>query len=71
MNNIEKSELLREIEELMSYDGNSSFINKEYLRYLEIEDLISIRDELLRKKIYLKQETIEWFDELYEKTKKD
>lgn len=69
--NSEKLEILQEIEELMSYDNNpSSTINKEYIKYLEIEDLISIRDDLLRKKIYLKEETISWFDELYEKTRK-
>ncbi|MCK9337733.1 MAG: hypothetical protein M0P43_07880 [Arcobacteraceae bacterium] len=71
-NSIEKLELLSEIEELMSYDkNNSTSINKEYLKYLELEDLIGIRDDLLRQKIYLKEETINWFDELYEKTKKD
>lgn len=71
-NSIEKLELLSEIEELMSYDkNNSTLINKEYLKYLELEDLIGIRDDLLRQKIYLKEETINWFDELYEKTKKD
>lgn len=68
----EKEELLQEIEELVSYDNNSSTtINKDYLKYLELEDLIGIRDDLLRQKIYLKEETINWFDELYEKTKKD
>ncbi len=67
----EKLELLAEIEELTSYDQTATPINKTYIQYLDLEDLISIRDDLLRKKIYLKEETISWFDELYEKTKKD
>ncbi len=67
----EKLELLAEIEELTSYDQTATPINKTYIQYLDLEDLISIRDDLLRKKIYLKEETINWFDELYEKTKKD
>lgn len=67
----EKLELLAEIEELTSYDQTATPINKTYIQYLDLEDLISIRDVLLRKKIYLKEETISWFDELYEKTKKD
>lgn len=70
-NEIEKLEILAEIEELTTYDTASTPINKNYIKYLDLEDLISIRDDLLRKKIYLKEETISWFDELYEKTKKD
>jgi hypothetical protein len=70
-NETEKLEILVEIEELTSYDKTTTPINKDYLKYLDLEDLISIRDDLLRKKIYLKEETISWFDELYEKTKKD
>jgi|GEM_PF-687413 hypothetical protein len=70
-NEIEKLEILAEIEELTTYDKTATPINKNYIQYLDLEDLISIRDDLLRKKIYLKEETISWFDELYEKTKRD
>ncbi|NLO17153.1 MAG: hypothetical protein GX118_03075 [Arcobacter butzleri] len=68
----EKEELLEEIQELISCNSENCIdINKDYLKYLDIDELIDIRDMLLRKKIYLKEETISWFDELYEKTKKD
>jgi len=68
----EKEELLKEIQELISCNSENCIdINKDYLKYLDIDELIDIRDMLLRKKIYLKEETISWFDELYEKTKKD
>lgn len=68
----EKEELLKEIQELISCNSEGCIdINKDYLKYLDIDELIDIRDMLLRKKIYLKEETISWFDELYEKTKKD
>ncbi|MDY0364434.1 MAG: hypothetical protein RBQ81_01085 [Arcobacteraceae bacterium] len=68
----EKEELLEEIQELISCNSEDCIdINKDYLKYLDIDELIDIRDMLLRKKIYLKEETISWFDELYEKTKKD
>lgn len=64
--------LIEEINELMKYNKNDdSSLSPFALKYLDLDELIDIRDNLLRSRKYLKEETIKWFDELYEKTKKD
>ncbi|MCH9741247.1 MAG: hypothetical protein K0U38_10500 [Epsilonproteobacteria bacterium] len=60
----EKDELLREIEALISYNPKqASTINPNYLEYLELEDLISIKKSLLEKVGKLSQEDIEWLEQ--------
>ncbi len=45
-----KEELLEEITLLISSDGTTTDINPDLLRYLELEELIDIRDNLIRSK---------------------
>lgn len=67
----DKSALILEINSLIKYNNSSSDISPSLLKYFELEELISIRDSLLGNKKFLREETVNWFDELYEKTKKD
>jgi len=56
-----KKELLAEIEALIAYKPEQeSIINPNYLEYLEVEDLESIKKGLLKKVGKLTQEDIEW-----------
>lgn len=70
-NDTDKQILIDEINDLMKYNPQDSSMSPFVLKYLDIEELLSIRDTLLGSKKYLKEESIKWFDELYEKTKKD
>jgi len=45
-----KEELLEEISLLIGSDGTTTQINPELLKYLEIEELTDIRDNLIRSK---------------------
>ena len=47
---ITKEELLEEISLLIGSDGSSTNINPELLKYLELEELIDMRDNLIRSK---------------------
>jgi len=59
-----KKELLKEIEALLSYKPDDTLeINPNYLDYLEIEDLESIKKSLLAKIGKLSQEDIEWLQQ--------
>ena len=63
-----KKELLAEIEALITYKPKEeAIINPNYLEYLEVEDLESIKRGLLEKVGKLSQEDIEWL----QKFKKD
>ncbi len=56
-----KTELLKEIEALMSYKPKqTTTINPNYLEYLEVEDLESIKKSLLNKIGKLSPEDIAW-----------
>jgi len=59
-----KEELLKEIEVLLSYNPEDKLeINPNYLEYLELEDLESIKKGLLEKVGKLKKEDIEWLQQ--------
>jgi len=59
-----KKELLKEIEALLSYKPDDTLeINPNYLDYLEMEDLESIKKNLLAKIGKLSQEDIEWLQQ--------
>lgn len=59
-----KEELLDEIEALLTYKPeNKTTINPNYLVYLEIEDLESIKKSLLEKLGKLKEEDIAWLEQ--------
>ena len=60
----EKEELLHEIEALLTYKPeNKTTINPNYLEYLELEDLESIKKGLMAKLGTLTQEDIEWLEQ--------
>ncbi len=69
LNNQDRENIIEEIKELISTNDKPTEIEPSLLKYFDDEELISTRDTLLSKKIYLKEETIKWFDELYEKVK--
>jgi len=59
-----KEELLKEIEALLAYNPEQKLeINPNYLEYLEIEDLESIKATLLKKVGILKEEDKEWLEQ--------
>lgn len=59
----EKEALLTQIEALMSYGKEEPTINPELLQYLEIKDLESIKEGLLRKVGTLSDEDKEWLEQ--------
>ena len=63
-NKTTKEELLKEIEALLSYKPEEkTTINPNYLEYLELEDLESIKKGLLAKIGKLSNEDIEWLQQ--------
>ncbi len=63
-NKITKEELLKEIEALLSYKPEEkTTINPNYLEYLEINDLESIKKALMDKIGKLSQEDIAWLQQ--------
>ena len=63
-NKLTKEELLKEIEALLSYKPEEkTTINPNYLEYLEINDLESIKKGLMDKMGKLKEEDIEWLQQ--------
>jgi len=59
-----KEQLLKEIEALLTYKPEEKLeINPNYLEYLEVEDLESIKSGLLQKMGKLTQDDIEWLEQ--------
>ncbi len=56
----EKENLLKEIESLIAYGKEESFIDRNLLKYMDIDTLLSMRDSLSSKVAKLKDEDIEW-----------
>ncbi|WP_044418557.1 hypothetical protein [Halarcobacter anaerophilus] len=69
---MEKEELIEEIKELISVNGEDSVeINPNYLEYFQLDELIAIKERLLLRKSKIKETTSLFLDEIYEKTKED
>ncbi|WP_320034175.1 hypothetical protein [Halarcobacter sp.] len=69
---MEKKEIIEEIKSLISTTGEDSIeINPNYLEYFQLEELISIKEQLLLQKSKIKETTSLFLDEIYEKTKVD
>ena len=61
---IKKETLLKEIELLLSYNPEeSTTINPNYIEYLELHDLESIKANLISKVGELKEEDILWLEQ--------
>ncbi len=59
-----KEELLKEIETLLAYNPKQKLeINPNYLEYLEIEDLESIKSTLVERVGVLKEEDKDWLEQ--------
>ena len=59
-----KEDLLKEIEALLSYKPEEkTTINPNYLEYLELEDLESIKKGLMNRIGKLSQENIVWLEQ--------
>ncbi len=59
-----KEELLKEIEALLAYNPEQKLeINPNYLEYLELEDLESIKSTLLEKVGKLKEDDKDWLEQ--------
>lgn len=66
----EKKSLIEEIKKLIVTTKDESIeINPKFLEYFQLEELVSIRDDLVKKKSTLREDTFDFLDELYEKTK--
>ena len=62
--NMKKEELLKEIEALMNYrPEQTTTINPNYLKYLELSDLEFIKKSLLAKIGKLSQEDLSWLEQ--------
>lgn len=69
---MEKEEIIEEIKVLISSSKEETIeINPDFLQYFDLEELISIRDNLIIKKSKIRESTFDYLDELYEKTKED
>ena len=59
-----KEELFKEIEKLLAYNPEQKLeINPNYLEYLELEDLESIKTGLLKKVGILNEEDLDWLEQ--------
>ena len=59
-----KEELLKEIEALLAYNPEQKLeINPNYLEYLELDDLKSIKAGLLQKVGTLNEEDLDWLEQ--------
>ncbi len=68
----EKEKLIDEIKVLISSKKNDVIdINPNFLDYFQIEELNSIKEQLIEKKNNIRKNTFDYLDEIYEKTKED
>lgn len=65
--NPEKIALIAEIEQLIESDPNAPISSFSMLSFLETEDLMAVRETLLRSKSSRSQQNEEWFNELCKK----
>jgi hypothetical protein len=55
-----KEELLQDIEKLISYGRDENTINPSLLKYLSVEELISIKNSLQKRVNTLDEDDKEW-----------
>ena len=67
LENADKMALVHEIELLIESDPNAPISSFSMLEFLELDDLVSMRDALLRSKANRSAENEKWFDELCKK----
>ncbi len=65
--NADKMALIEEIEKLIESDPNAPISSFSMLEFLELDDLVSVRETLLRSKTNRSAENEKWFDELCKK----
>lgn len=65
--NADKMALIKEIETLIESDPNAAISSFSMIEFLEMDDLISVREMLLRSKTNRSAENEAWFDELCKK----
>ena len=65
--NADKMALIEEIEILIESDPNAPISSFSMLEFLELDDLVSVRETLLRSKMNRSSENDAWFDELCKK----
>ncbi len=70
---MEKEEIIEEIKGLISTskDETIEINSKFFLEYFQLEELISIKEQLSIKKSKIRETTFDYLDEIYEKTKED
>lgn len=65
--NLDKKGIIEEIEQLIESDPNAVIMSLSMLEFLEISDLVSIKENLLRSKANRSEENEKWFNELCKK----
>ena len=67
-----KKEIIENIKKLIKINPEDSIeINPKYLEYFELEELLDIQKKLEFKKENISKLSVDYLDEIYEKTKKD
>ncbi len=64
---MEKEELIQEIAKLIESDPNAVPLNLTLLDILSYEELVSVKNNLLKSKENRSAENDQWFDELVKK----
>lgn len=66
----DKEEILKEISELLKASENESETPLDVMHFLSFEELVSIRDSLIKRKANRKEEQESWYNEWAQKFKK-
>ncbi|MDR0407792.1 MAG: hypothetical protein LBH45_02570 [Campylobacteraceae bacterium] len=63
----DKATLLAEISSLVETNTNSDTLDLNIMEYMSFEELVSVRDNLKKRKDNRKEEQKEWYDEWIKK----
>ena len=67
-----KKEIIENIKKLIKINPEDSIeINPKYLEYFELEELLDIQKRLEYKKVNISKLSVDYLEEIYQKTKKD
>ena len=67
-----KKEIIENIKKLIKINPEDSIeINHKYLEYFELEELLDIQKRLEYKKENISKLSVDYLEEIYQKTKKD